>query len=257
MVNDIKGLSHHRPLSTCPNRTAVSPHRVILIDAPPLVRCLGQWLLNQVRYMERKRKERRKIKAYNDNIDEEPIALDTLFSQEEEISDSHSNVWGRAAAGRLASQNFSPLTREEIDRRRDSMYSVQQAAGFAQTEESAAPIDDPNIMLELDEISSWTPSDWTPHLITTPPRSPHISRSPPPIIRRNAQWNSPFFPAPQNPNPRIGGLPPYVPRQSIRTNLINSRDNLINNSRDDTFHDIFRDMVMQVIQEENQLSNID
>ncbi len=192
VVSDIKSLSKHSP--------SFQFRHLLPQD-------LAYRLFFHVRCMERKRKERRKRKAYNDNINEEPLALDTLFSQEEEC-----------------------ITESGSDMDMDLAYIQESQNGILQDMIANDPqgeslIDDPDIISELDEISNWTPSNWRPHIIT-PPQTP-----------------------------RIGGIPPSLPRRPIRTNLINSLDG--HWAETAISREIFRDMVMQVIQEENQLSNVD
>ena len=164
---------------------------------------LAYRLFFHVRCMERKRKERRKRKkdnlllwiTGNDGLHD----LATLFSQDECITDSSSDM--------------------DID--------------LAYDPRGESLIDDPNIISELDEISNWTPSNWNPHLLMTPPQSPHTPvYFPPPLVRARGVSN-------------VWG----------RRNLP-IRNNLINSGAVEQY-DIFRDMVMQVIQEEDQLSNVD
>ena len=199
VMNDIKRLSQQCPAFGVDGYTFTS----------------GRWLLNHVRYMEQKRKERRKIKAYNDNIDKEPIALDTLFSQEEfdipnvpYIADS--------------------LTTDDMDLLR---------VGFNATNNLPLhPLDvdwDYNpVIPELEELDN-TILPPSINMFRTPPQSPHTLSSPPTIRRergRNIQRTlEDFSPLSRRENDRI-------------------RTQLINNTPD--FNNIFRDMILRVIQEE-------
>ena len=153
VVNDIKGLSQQ-----CPATKFYGNH---------LSSCgsLGQWLLNHVRCMEQKRKERRKIKAYNDNIDEESPALDILFSQEEEFDMPNVPYIANSDSDMDIDDDLSdiPSLEEEVDFDITSLELIQGA-----------------IIQNIIETESPAP-------ILTPPREPHRENlnAPPSVIRNN------------------------------------------------------------------------
>jgi len=228
VVSDIKSLSKQCPFSLF--RTDVTPSG-----------SHSQWLLNHVRYMERKRKERRKIKAYNDNIDEEPIALDTLFSQEEEFYIP--NVPYIADSLTTDDMDLSNVGTYELINGPTFSFPPSLVAAAAASEPPLADVDwDYNLVMpELEEIDNHQAAPSSPsNMFRTPPQSPHTLSSPPTIRRergRNIQRTLENF------------SPLSRQENDIRRQLINDTPDLNN---------IFRDMILRIMQEENdELSNID
>ena len=222
VISDIKSLSKQ-----CPGFSLEEAEYIFVRGQiqPIILAPQSRWLLNHVRCMERKRKERRRIKYFNDTVDEQSLALDTLFSQEEEFD----------------------------------MPNVPYIA------DSSSDMDIDEIIDDIPELES----EWEVNLITnippsTPPPTDELDRTsllhfrdamennshrenlnaPPSVIRNNIRQA-----ASGRASRRL--FPPYPIQESISP-ITNQQFNTINN---DNFRDTFRNMVLQIIQEENPSTN--
>jgi hypothetical protein len=188
--------------------------------------------------MERKRKERRKIKDFNDAVDAQSLALDTLFSQEEEFYIPNVPY----IADSLTTDDMDLSSSYELINGPTFSFPPSLVAAAAASEPPLADVDwDYNLVMpELEEIDNHQAAPSSPsNMFRTPPQSPHTLSSPPTIRRergRNIQRTLENF------------SPLSRQENDIRRQLINDTPDLNN---------IFRDMVLRIMQEENELSNID